>query len=1705
MWAARARRTGAWPLFLLLASRVPALAADVPFDARFEMTSAYFGASVVAVGDLDRDGDQDYVVAGTTNGLVTVARNDGSGTNGVPVTVDTNFPGASAVAVADLDGDGDPDIAAVALPFDRVAWWSNGGGTATNWTRFNVSTNYKGPRDIAAADVDLDGHLDLVTAGQYDDDITWWENQNGAGTLWSNRIVGALKEPTSVTVADVDRDGKPDVVSGSTVSNQLVWFRNLNGSGLSWTTSLVSITPSVPVVQRAADMDADGDPDIVGTYFSGNVRWWANPGGAGSWAERVVESGFSSPLDARVTDLDRDGDPDIVGLSFVDDKVVWWENLQGVGTNWLRHDIDAAFSNAQKLTIADMDSDADLDVVAAAAPNGDISLWKNLTPSNATFFGHTNVISLAPGEPASGRFGDLNRDGNVDVVTCATNGIAWWAGSGGQTPTWTLHTVDAVNGATHLELADLDQDGDTDIVGADYFGRAVRWWENSQTNGSVWTARTIALFAVNRNPLEVAVGDLNRDGRLDVVAVHGTLQQIAAYLNAGGATNWTTNVVSSTFEDGNAVGLGDLDRDGDLDLAVGANVGSGSTNQVAWFENLIGGTNWLERTVDADGEATQRIFAKDFDHDGDLDLVGTGGNPNCAWWENTSGSGTTWQVHGVETTCCFFAGADVAAFDADFDGDEDLAYISQGYFIYYENDGSHTNFARRIASTFDGAFSGVATDLADVNRDGLPDVLVVEYVYTSGQGRLRWFRNSPHGNIRVTKLASEEPAYRGREMFYQLRITNQTANFVRNVTVQDTMPTGVVWLASVLGDAAFSSNTATWTLGDFAGNASTVLAFAVRVHLDATGSITNTATYAATITDTNLPLDNAGSATTTVEYAERILVSASFSANAIAVSDLDRDGDLDIAAGRSGTNPGLVWFENTAPDGEAWLQHTVSSSTPHDDLRIADLNRDGHPDIVTCDASHNSVQWYANDGTGGTWTATTISGVGQARSVDPTDVDADGDDDLLVAASGVGFVALLNASGTGSTWNTVVVDTALASERSIHAVDFDLDGDADFVGGASEAPGAGGLKWYENLDRSGTNWAGHTLLTSGVFSVHADDVDGDGDTDIVSSDFRTSGARTNVWWENLRLGGTNWIRHEINLLFVTDEIASADVDRDADADVLLATSAGLKIMENVSGLGTTWKTNANSAIPACTAVALGDINRDGALDVVVSEDSDLAWWYLPKLPCPTNFPVRRNLDTNAAGPMVMDLADVDRDGNLDVLGALDTGNQLVWWRNVSNAASWTTHVVDPAFNASLGALAVDLDRDGDTDLVSPSFADGTVRWWASISNGAAWSSHQVASGLSAASAVDTADFDLDGDPDLVVGRFQLLNAVVWFSNLNGQATAWSTNNLPGTAIMPLCVHAARLNADARPDFAVGGSGGVVWYENVSPTSFIRRVVDNLVPDIVDLDSVDMDRDGDTDLLGATEDGNRLYWWENTDGSATNWTTWIIHIDLLGASGVRPVDIDCDGDPDVAATALDTNRVIWMENRGPTSNWVQHIVQEGFTGAVAPLAADLNRDGEPDIAAAAYGGGLVSWWEQQESGTDFDGDGLPDEVDPDDDNDGMPDAFEEEHGFNPYDPSDAYDDEDGDDIPNLFEYIGDTGPTNGNSFLQVFAITSSPTRVSFSGSFDRAYTLQFTTNPMSGGWSDLAGQADVPGAGAGQSLTDTNATDGRDYRIRVELP
>ncbi len=125
-----------------------------------------------------------------------------------------------------------------------------------------------------------------------------------------------------------------------------------------------------------------------------------------------------------------------------------------------------------------------------------------------------------------------------------------------------------------------------------------------------------------------------------------------------------------------------------------------------------------------------------------------------------------------------------------------------------------------------------------------------------------------------------------------------------------------------------------------------------------------------------------------------------------------------------------------------------------------------------------------------------------------------------------------------------------------------------------------------------------------------------------------------------------------------------------------------------------------------------------------------------------------------------------------------------------------------------------------------------------------------------------------------------------------------------------------------------------------------------------LKALDLDDDGDMDLLAGIEDTNRISWLEN-DG-AGNFTVHVLTSEVDGVQDFATGDIDDDGDLDIAAAASTGNAIIWLENDG-AQQFALHTVINTFPSPQAVVLTDLNDDGRLDIAATSHGRNSLTAW------------------------------------------------------------------------------------------------------------------------------------------------
>ena len=360
----------------------------------------------------------------------------------------------------------------------------------------------------------------------------------------------------NVTTVDLDRDGRLDIVAADAAANRIVWLRQ-SAPG-AFTESALADVPG-PAHVHAADLDRDGDLDLaiasLGVLFPNNQKIGAvvllENDGRQHFTPHVVLDRVARVADVRSGDLDGDGDIDLSVAHFGYDQgeTRWLENAGG----WrYESHVLQELSGPINAEIADVDGDQDLDIVTLVSQEWE-EIYTFVNDGRGQFtprriFGASNEdfgsswISLA----------DLDGDGDPDVVYSngdafdyatttgrSWNGVQWLENTGGGA--FTFHRLADIPGASSPQAADLDGDGDLDIAVVSAYNnwadpKAQSLVVLEQTSRGVFALRDVANAPTHL--VTLALGDLSGDGRTDLVT--GGMHMSWPYDRLSRLTVWTS-------------------------------------------------------------------------------------------------------------------------------------------------------------------------------------------------------------------------------------------------------------------------------------------------------------------------------------------------------------------------------------------------------------------------------------------------------------------------------------------------------------------------------------------------------------------------------------------------------------------------------------------------------------------------------------------------------------------------------------------------------------------------------------------------------------------------------------------------------------------------------------------------------------------------------------------------------------------------------------------------------------------------------------------------------------------------------------------------------------------------------------------------------------------------------------------------------------
>ncbi|MCZ6662371.1 MAG: VCBS repeat-containing protein, partial [Actinobacteria bacterium] len=606
---------------VVVALPIPGLAEEPTFDHVVIDADNPSDPHSKTVGDVDGDGLVDAIVASSSNGGMYWYEYP----DWTKHAIRANGSWTTDMQVIDIDGDGDLDVVA-SEDGGVLNWYENprpGGDPRSDvWTEHLIGTAGSSHHDLEVADVDGDGDADVVTRQRGN---TFFWRQDGPAT-WTQITINT-RNGEGTSLGDLDGDGDFDVAHNG------FWMEQV--SSTNWVEHEIDPNWPADVGVLIADLDGDGNNDVVlAASESTNERfsWYeaADPVN-GPWTEHVIDPTTSFFHTFKAADMDLDGDLDLVTAemhqSTDPDEVSVYLN-DGDAVSWTQ--LVVATSGSHNLRLADFGSDGDVDIFGAnwndSAPNtADIEMWENqLNPALSLDQWQRHIVETSmPWRAVFVAGEDLNSDGLPDIVT----GGWWYPNPGSLNGTW-VRTLIGAPMNNMAAVGDFDSDGDLDVLGTDGKASGGNFsWAQNDGNGD-FTIFDIAPGSGGGDFLQgVSVDQVIAGGGEEIVlswhdGVPGTTMLTVP--NDPTDPNWPLEVISPTTN-GEQVATGDIDGDGLIDVHLGT----------TWLRQLSDGSFETRPGVTLSGGVPDRVSMADLDGDGDLDVViGAEGAPLLIWGEN---------------------------------------------------------------------------------------------------------------------------------------------------------------------------------------------------------------------------------------------------------------------------------------------------------------------------------------------------------------------------------------------------------------------------------------------------------------------------------------------------------------------------------------------------------------------------------------------------------------------------------------------------------------------------------------------------------------------------------------------------------------------------------------------------------------------------------------------------------------------------------------------------------------------------------------------------------------------------------------------------------------------------------------------------------------------------------------------------------------
>ncbi len=1407
----------------------------------------------IITADIDNDGRIDIITSNQNSNSFSILKNISSGAGNIAFSTRVDVPTTqsstnNALSVADMDLDGFMDVILyeVVTGANRITIYRNSGSVGTV-TAQNFVEQYSLPLgtnsifDIEIADLNGDNFPEIAVGFQTtSNNVYIYKNNSQAGflnmalpTIFSTGI-GSIY---NLTAADFDNDGKRDLAIGHYwgTFTDLKFFRNTStNNSISGTIFDFNHGSAIYFnTANAGDIDGDGRIDLVVTdsYSPGALKIFRNTSTAIGINQNTFAQSVSYPLFGNngdgivhIADLTSDGRPEIIQFSTSNNLSIWRNQISEIPT------------------------------ITGIAPNPAVAGVSQLTITgtglqntfSALFANGASVTSISGSTPTSVvvRLPALAQTGVVSI-TNITGGLA----TSPQVLTITAFPYPTITSI----IPNRAEVGNAIVINGNNF-------DPTPSNNTVYfggvkaaiTSATISTLGVNvpqsadYDNIKVInnVNKLTSEFGFDFTPTFTGMTTILSSIYA-------TKVDPALFSNSDRVMTGDLDGDGKLDLVTG----SSSSSFVSIYRNTSNAGTWtgtsLATRIDLNiGFSSIRdIELADFDLDGRLDIVVLeGGSNNIIVLKNNSSVGNI--VFSATPSATLPAGASVyslAVADFDLDGNTDIAaggYFSANIFIFKNlgivNTITNSSFASPVSFNYSWGYSA-DLDAGDLNGDGYPDLVSANGIgynnFTIFENR--GLRGSLAFRTPVDYNTTQPFGVKIADLDNDGRLDILVSNINTNISIYKNNLVNTTITTTSFGNAGvgvtYSANSANRGV-DVADMDGDGLADILVSNFNNPGSVSM--------------YRNRGGSISGTSFSPKVDVTTGISPYGIQAVDMDGDGRTDIVSSNTSSN-NLSIIRNNLSTFPTATGFNPTTATAFNIISIAGFNLNsinqvrfgtGSTALITILGATSILAQVPLNATSGQVIVTnsqgvsstapgvftmipvafpTITGINPLSATLGDAIQINGNNFSTILGNNQVFLGAVVATVTSAAVNQLTVTVPPSADYGLISV---LNRESNLQANYS-------IPLRNTFGGSGTiigssfanavNFTG--VLNSPYFSFQKD-LNGDGKPEILVGN--STGSYITIFVNNASgntVTGTTFSSFNISMPFgYSIHINADDLDNDGKPDLVVVdyTNGRVAVLKNnyaggaltAAAFGTpflfTTGTNPHTA-------AIGDVDFDGFNDIVIANATSNNISVFKNNATlgvinANSFAAKQDF-TVATTPVEVLLSDLDNDGRLDIVSSNESGNSLSILKNITsrgivNAGSFASVVNYTTPYTGYGLGIGDFNNDGKPDILSASRTNAFVMLFQNNTTGntitgTSFSRTDIAAPVYSYRNAKIADFDGDGKNDFTVptgfNQISVYRNVSTGVGLNVNSFAASVNY--ATQNWPWGLSVGDLDGDFKPE------------------------------------------------------------------------------------------------------------------------------------------------------------------------------------------------------------------------------------------------------------------------------------------------------------------